>query len=116
MTRAVAFLACALFAVSCASGAFRVVDGITVYERPAGEVERYCYGRLRQEQLTGAKRIYGCYVSRERTIVVEQGHPEVLAHELKHAQGWDHTGPCHSTVAHLDGLKLDGTPCVWFRK
>ena len=44
-----------------------------------------------------------------------KGRPEVLAHELRHADGWEHHGACHSSKAVPDGVKLDGTPCDWYR-
>jgi hypothetical protein len=59
--------------------------------------------------------IYGCYARSENIIMVTEGHPAVLAHELRHTNGWEHHGPCHSTEAHPDGLKPDGSPCEWYR-
>ena len=59
--------------------------------------------------------IYGCFARSEHIIMVEAGHPDVLAHELRHANGWEHRGPCHSSEAHPDGLKPNGSPCEWYR-
>lgn len=91
----------------------QTVNGIAVYVRDRATVEAFCYNRLRPADR--APRVYGCYSKAESIIMVEEGHPEVLAHELRHARGWDHRGPCHSTREHPDGLTLTGTPCEWFR-
>lgn len=88
-------------------------NGIAVYVRDRATVEAYCYTRIRPEDRQ--PHVYGCYVPNDRIIMVEDGHPEVLAHELKHSQGWQHRGACHSTRQHPDGLKPDGTPCEWYR-
>ena len=100
----------------CASMApTKVVDGVAVYVRPEKDVAQYCYGRIRAVD-RAQPHIYGCYVPGDRLIMVEEGHPEVLAHELKHAQGWEHRGACHSSKAHPDGLKPDGTSCDWYKR
>lgn len=97
----------------------QTVNGVAVYVRPDDEVTRYCYNRVRPEDRAVADlpggRIFGCYVPAERTIVVAEGHPEVLAHELRHAAGWNHRGPCHSTREYPDGRKPDGSPCEWYQ-
>ncbi len=99
----------------CASLPTQTVDGVAVYERSADEVARYCYGKLSVEERM-QPHIYGCYVHSDRLIMVEAGHLEVLAHERRHAQGWLHRGPCHSTRAQPDGVKPDGSPCEWYRR
>jgi hypothetical protein len=106
-------LAMLVFAGCASALPTRVVDGIAIYERPAETVAAYCYSRLSAEE-RNQPHIYGCYTTGEM-IMVEEGHPEVLAHELRHAQGWEHRGPCHSSEAHPDGLKPDGSPCDWYR-
>lgn len=89
-------------------------NGIAVYVRPAAEVATYCYSRIRPED-RAQPHIYGCYVPQDRMILVEEGHPAVLAHELRHAQGWNHRGACHSSERYPDGRKPDGSPCEWYR-
>ena len=89
------------------------INGMPVYVRPRSTVEAFCYNLLRAADR--APHIYGCFARQENIIMVEAGHPEVLAHELRHADGWDHKGPCHSSREHPDGVKLDGTPCEWYR-
>lgn len=106
-------LALVLFAGCATVRPTQVVNGIAVYVQPRATVEAFCYNRLRPADR--APRIYGCYARSEGIIMVEDGHPEVLAHELRHAQGWDHRGPCHSSREHPDGLTMAGTPCEWFR-
>jgi hypothetical protein len=103
-----------LLLAGCASSIPRMVDGIAIYERPRATVEAYCYNRLSYEERQ-QDRVFGCYNAREHLLMVEEGHPEVLAHELRHAQGWQHRGPCHSTIAQPDGIKPDGRPCAWYR-
>jgi hypothetical protein len=93
----------------------QTVNGVPVYVRPAAEVAAYCYSRLSAEE-RAQPHIYGCYTrGAGAMIMVEEGHPAVLAHELRHAQGWEHRGPCHSSEAHPDGLKPNGSPCEWYR-
>lgn len=93
----------------------QTVDGVAVYIRDAKYVDNYCRPRVRPADR--GPRMYGCYIAQDRTIMVVEGHPAVLAHELRHAQGWDHVGSCHSTVENPNGMRADGkTPCEWFRK
>lgn len=92
----------------------KIVDGVAVYVKDAKYVDDYCRPRVRVSDR--GPRMYGCYIPADRTIMVAEGHPAVLAHELKHAQGWEHVGPCHSTVENPNGTKPDGSPCEWFRK
>lgn len=107
-------LACFVL-VGCASMLpTQMVDGVAVYIRDVKTVDDYCRPRIRPADR--APRIYGCYVARDRIVMVAEGYPAVLAHELRHAQGWDHTGACHSTVENPNGVRLDGTPCEWFRR
>ena len=80
---------------------------VEAHEVPRSTVEAFCYNLLRAADR--APHIYGCFARQENIIMVEAGHPEVLAHELRHADGWDHKGPCHSSREHPDGVKLDGT-------
>jgi hypothetical protein len=91
----------------------QTVDGVAVYIRDAQYVDNYCRPRVRGSDR--GPRMYGCYIAQDRTIMVAEGHPAVLAHELRHAQGWDHVRPCHSTVENPNGTRLDGSPCEWFR-
>lgn len=98
----------------CASLPTQMVDGVAIYERSAADVAQYCYGKLSAEERM-QPHIYGCYVPADHLIMVEVNHPEVVAHELRHAHGWKHRGPCHSTVQFPDGLKPDGSPCEWYR-
>ncbi len=108
------WLLLAMLLGGCASmSPTQTIDGIAVYVRPRGTVEAYCYNRIRPADR--APHVYGCYIKQDNIIMVEEGHPAVLAHELKHAQGWDHAGPCHSSEAFPDGRKLDGSPCDWHR-
>jgi hypothetical protein len=100
--------------VGCASMApTQMVDGVAVYVRDRATVDTYCRYRIRSEDRQ--PHIYGCWVPADRMIMVEDGHPAVLAHELRHAQGWNHRGACHSTEADPNGRKPDGTPCEWYR-
>ena len=113
MIRVVAF---ALLLAGCASMMpTQMIDGVAVYIRDAKTVDDYCRPRLPAEQ-RNAPVVYGCHVARDRTVMVREGYPAVLAHELRHAQGWDHVGSCHSTVENPNGVKLDGSPCEWFRR
>lgn len=105
----------ALAASGCASMLpQQTVDGVAIYERPAAEVQSYCTPRVKPEQR--GPHMFGCYVPRERTIVYETGYTEVRDHELRHAQGWDHVGACHSSKANPDGLTPAGQPCQWYRR
>jgi hypothetical protein len=106
--------ACAILAGCASMLPNQVIDGIAVYIRDGATVDNYCRPRVRPADR--GPRMYGCYIAADRTIMVAEGHPAVLAHELKHAQGWDHVGVCHSTVENPNGVRLDGTPCEWFRK
>jgi len=109
-------LCCLIALAGCASMApTQVIDGVSVYVRPASDVATYCYGRVRPED-RAQPHLYGCWVPADHIIMVEAGHPAVLAHELRHAQGWDHRGACHSSEQRPDGLKPDGTPCDWYRR
>lgn len=106
--------ACSLL-VGCASMLpDKMVDGVAVYIRDAKTVDDYCRPRVRVSDR--GPRMYGCYIPADRIIMVAEGHPAVLAHEIRHAQGWDHVGTCHSTDANPNGTRLDGSPCEWFRK
>lgn len=91
----------------------KVVNGVSVYVRDSATVDAYCRAHVRADNL--APVMYGCYVKSANLIMVEEGRPEVLAHELRHVDGWEHRGECHSTKASPDGVKLDGTPCDWYR-
>jgi hypothetical protein len=98
----------------------RTVNGVAVYIRPRSEVEAYCYSRIRASDRQ--PHIYGCYVKGDRIIMAEAGtrpdgstEADTIAHELRHADGWDHRGPCHSLPGNANGIKPDGTPCEWFR-
>jgi hypothetical protein len=104
----------ALLLTGCASLPTQTVNGVAVHVRPATEVAQFCYGRVDAETRS-QPHLYGCYARGERIILVEEGQPAVLAHELRHANGWEHRGPCHSSEAHPDGVKPDGTPCEWYR-
>lgn len=101
-----AVLAGALLA-GCATMAFGPIERMVT----TAEADAYCRPRVRGDEL--AKVMHGCWIPRENTIVADS--PWVLAHERRHADGWDHRGACHSTEAHPDGLTLDGKACEWFR-
>ena len=107
-------LTAVLLLAGCASLPTQMVNGVAVYVRPAAEVAQFCYGRVDAETRS-QPHIYGCYARGERIIMVEEGRSEVLAHELRHAQGWEHRGPCHSSPVYPDGLKPDGSACEWYR-
>jgi len=104
----------ALLLTGCASLPTQTVNGVAVYVRPAAEVAQFCYGRVDAETRS-QPHIYGCFARSEHIIMVQADHPDVLAHELRHANGWEHRGPCHSSEAHPDGLKPNGSPCEWYR-
>jgi len=104
-----------LVLAGCATMPTQTVNGVAVYVRPAAEVAQFCYGRVDAETRS-QPHLYGCFARNERIIMVETGHPAVLAHELRHARGEEHVGPCHSTEAKPDSVKPDGTPCQWYRR
>jgi hypothetical protein len=95
----------------------QTIDGIAIYIRDAATVDTYCRAHTAADQSIPGRQMGGCYVRQDRTIMVAEGPRQeiVLAHELRHAQGWNHRGPCHSTEVYPDGLKPDGTPCEWYR-
>ena len=105
----------------------RIVDGVPIYERDEDTVEAYCKQHVKAEHqvelsMGRTAPLRGCWVSADRLIMVVPDNPAILAHELRHAQGWDHIGPCHSrnwavgTGQPVD-IKPDGvTPCEWYRR
>lgn len=101
-------VACALL-TGCATMRFGPTERLV----STAEADAYCRPRLRAAGVDTGPIIYGCWVPRENVIVADS--PAVLAHERRHAEGWEHHGPCHSSPAHPDGVKLDGTPCDWYR-
>jgi hypothetical protein len=108
-------LCCLLALAGCASMLpTQTVNGVAVYVRDTKTVDAYCRPRVRAENL--GPRMYGCYIRAENTIMVVPDRPWGLAHELRHADGWEHHGACHSSQEHPDGLKPDGMPCDWYRR
>jgi len=94
----------------------QMVDGVAVYVRDAKTVDDYCRANTAADQAIPGRRMRGCYIPRTHTIMVLDGLPEVLAHELRHARGENHVGACASVPTNPDGVKPDGTPCEWYRK
>jgi hypothetical protein len=50
-------------------------------------------------------------------LVRERDSPDLADARLRRGRrtGWEHRGPCHSSEAHPDGLKPNGSPCEWYR-
>lgn len=92
-----------------------VRDGVPIYVRDVTTVNEYCRARVTADQV-GSGMMAGCYIPSEHLIMAAPERPEVIEHELKHAAGWLHRGPCGSSQADPDGRKPDGTPCEWYRR
>lgn len=99
--------ALALLLSGCATMQFGAMERLVT----TAEADAYCRPRVSVHELGPV--VHGCWLAHENMIVADS--PAVLHHEQKHAAGWDHSGPCHSTDVYPDGLTLDGKPCVWFR-
>jgi hypothetical protein len=95
----------------------QTIDGVAIYIRGVTEVNEYCLTHVTADQVRPglAPSMAGCYVPADHLIMVVPERPEVLYHELRHAQGWKHRGPCISSQAEPDGMTPDGTPCEWYR-
>ena len=94
----------------------QIVDGVAVYIRDAKTVDDYCRQRTAADQSVPGRRMRGCYIAKDRTIMVLEGLPEVLAHELRHARGENHVGACGAIPAHPDGLTPTGVRCEWYTR
>ena len=97
----------ALFLIGCATMRFGPTERLV----STAEADAYCRPRVRAENLGPV--MHGCWVPRENMIVADS--PYVLAHERRHAAGWEHRGECHASAQHPDGVRLDGRPCDWYR-
>jgi hypothetical protein len=103
---------------SCASMLpTQTVNGVAVYIRPPKEVDTFCRAHVTADQIAPGNEgwMYGCYIPKDNTIMVRPDEPETLAHELRHAAGWSHRGPCHSSAQFPNGLKPNGMACEWYR-
>jgi hypothetical protein len=107
----------ALLVTGCGSLPTQTIDGVAIYVRSVTEVNEYCLAHVTADQVAPslAPTLAGCYVPADHLIMVAPERPELIYHEMRHARGWKHRGPCNSSQADPDGRKPDGTPCEWYR-
>jgi len=80
----------------CEHVANQTVDGVAIYIRDAKTVDDYCRANTAADQSVPGRRNARLLYPARRTIMVIEGIPWVLEHELRHARGEDHRGPCAS--------------------
>ncbi len=92
-----------------------VIHGVSVYVRDGKIVDAYCRAHVRADNL--APVLYGCYVPADNLIMIAEGDDKdaILAHELRHVDGWEHHGWCRSRRFYSD-VTVGGRACDWYRR